>query len=90
MNKTQLIEKISTQTKTSKAQVETIITCLLGTVKTAVKKGDDVSLQGFGRFEKAKRKARTGRDPQTGKAIKIPAMWVPKFRAGGEFKALVK
>ena len=55
-----------------------------------VKKGDDVKLVGFGTFTKAKRKARTGRNPQTGKAIKIPAAWAPKFRAGAEFKSMVK
>jgi DNA-binding protein HU-beta len=59
-------------------------------IKKAVKKGDDVKLVGFGTFTKAKRKARTGRNPQTGKAIKIPAAWVPKFRPGAEFKTLLK
>jgi nucleoid DNA-binding protein len=54
------------------------------------RKGDDVKLVGFGTFTKAKRKARTGRNPQTGKAIKIPAAWAPKFRAGAEFKSMVK
>ena len=61
-----------------------------GKIKKAVKKGDDVTLVGFGTFTKSKRKARTGRNPQTGKEIKIPAMTVPKFRAGREFKLFVK
>ena len=60
------------------------------TVRKSVKKGEDVKLVGFGTFTKAKRKARTGRNPQTGKAIKIPAAWHPKFRPGAEFKALVR
>ena len=90
MNKQQLVEAISTETRETKAKVENIIDCLVSTVKKSVKKGDDVKLVGFGTFTKAKRKARTGRNPQTGKAIKIPAAWAPKFRAGAEFKTLVK
>ncbi len=90
MNKAQLIEKIAAETKMPKAQCENIVDCFMANVKKSVKKGDDVKLVGFGTFTKAKRKARTGRNPQTGKAIKIPAAWAPKFRAGAEFKALVK
>lgn len=90
MNKAQLIEKIATEAQVSKAQAENLLDCALDNIKKAVKKGDDVKLVGFGTFTKAKRKARTGRNPQTGKAIKIPASWAPKFRAGAEFKQMVK
>lgn len=90
MNKAQLIEKIAAETHMPKAQCETIVDCFMTNVKKTVKKGDDVKLVGFGTFTKAKRKARMGRNPQTGKAIKIPAAWAPKFRAGAEFKHLVK
>lgn len=90
MNKAQLIEKIATEAKVSKTQAENILDCALENIKKSVKKGDDVKLVGFGTFTKAKRKARTGRNPQTGKAIKIPASWAPKFRAGAEFKSMVK
>mgnify|MGYP000231633317 FL=1 len=90
MNKAQLIEKIAEETKVSKAQAENILDCTIETIKKAVKKGDDVKLVGFGTFTKAKRKARVGRNPQTGKAIKIPASWAPKFRAGAEFKEMLK
>ncbi|PIS11714.1 MAG: DNA-binding protein [Bdellovibrio sp. CG10_big_fil_rev_8_21_14_0_10_47_8] len=90
MNKQQLIEKIATEAHCTKAQAENIMNCAFDNIKKAVKKGDDVKLVGFGTFTKAKRKARIGRNPQTGKAIKIPAAWAPKFRAGAEFKALVK
>ncbi len=90
MNKAQLIEKIAAETKVSKAQAETILDCAVENIKKSVKKGDDVKLVGFGTFTKAKRKARIGRNPQTGKAIKIPAANAPKFRAGAEFKAMVK
>ncbi len=55
----------------------------------AVVKDDKVSLVGFGTFEKAKRAARNGRNPQTGAVVKIPATSVPKFKAGAEFKGLV-
>ncbi len=90
MNKQQLIEKIATEAKMTKAQTEVLLNCAFDNIKKAVKKGDDVKLVGFGTFTKAKRKARIGRNPQTGKAIKIPAAWHPKFRPGAEFKASVK
>lgn len=90
MNKAELINAVASQTKLSKANVEQILDCTLENIKKQVKKGDDVKLVGFGTFTKAKRKARTGRNPQTGKAIKIPASNFPKFRAGAEFKNLVK
>ena len=90
MNKHQLIEKIADEANCSKTQVENILNCCFDNIKKVVKKGDDVKLVGFGTFTKTKRKARIGRNPQTGKAIKIPAAWAPKFRAGSEFKTLVK
>lgn len=90
MNKQQLIEKIATESNMSKAQTEALLNCAFENIKKAVKKGDDVKLVGFGTFTKAKRKARVGRNPQTGKAIKIPASWAPKFRPGAEFKSMVK
>lgn len=90
MNKQQLIEKIATEAKLPKAQCENVLNICFETVKKTVKKGDDVKIVGFGTFTKAKRKARTGRNPQTGKTIKIPASWAPKFRAGAEFKEMVK
>jgi DNA-binding protein HU-beta len=90
MNKAQLIEKIATDTGFTKAQTEQILDVTIDTIRKTVKKGDEVKLVGFGTFTKAKRKARTGRNPQTGKAIKIPAAWYPKFRPGAEFKALVR
>ena len=90
MNKAQLIEKIAAEANMTKAQAEKALDATIENIKKQVKKGDDVKLVGFGTFTKAKRKARTGRNPQTGKAIKIPAAWTPKFRAGSEFKTLVK
>lgn len=90
MNKAQLIEKIATECEMTKAQTERMLDTTIDTIRRAVKKGDEVKLVGFGTFTKAKRKARTGRNPQTGKAIKIPAAWYPKFRPGSEFKSLLR
>lgn len=90
MNKAELIEAVAKTTKTSKAQTEAILDWTIETIKKSVKKGDDVKLVGFGTFTKGKRKARKGRNPQTGKAITIPACNYPKFKAGREFKTLVK
>lgn len=90
MNKAELIEKISTETSMTKAQTERMLDATLDIIRKSVKKGDDVKLVGFGTFSRAKRKARTGRNPQTGKAIKIPATSYPKFRPGAEFKSMVK
>lgn len=90
MNKAELIEKISKETDQTKAQTERMLDATISTIKKSVKKGDEVKLVGFGTFAKHKRKARTGRNPQTGKAIKIPAAWYPKFRPGADFKSMLK
>lgn len=90
MNKAQLIEKVAEETGLTKSQTEKLLDVTMDNIKKAVKKGDEVKLVGFGTFTKAKRKARTGRNPQTGKTIKIPATNFPKFRPGAEFKALVR
>lgn len=90
MNKAELIEKIAKHTDSTKAQTERMLDATLDTIRKAVKKGDEVKLVGFGTFTKQKRKARKGRNPQTGKEIKIPAAWYPKFRPGTEFKTMVR
>ncbi len=90
MNKAQLIEKVAQETEMTKADTERLLDACLDTIRKSVKKGDDVKLVGFGTFTKAKRKARTGRNPQTGESIKIPAAWYPKFRPGTEFKDIVR
>ena len=89
MNKAQLIEKVAKETETTKAQTERMLDATIDVIRKSVKKGDEVKLVGFGTFTKSKRKARTGRNPQTGKAIKIPAAWYPKFRPGSEFKTML-
>lgn len=90
LNKAQLVEKMATEMSATKAETERFLDCFVGTVQKNVKKGTDIKLVGFGTFTKTKRKARMGRNPQTGAAIKIPAAWVPKFRAGSDFKTTVK
>ncbi len=86
MNKAQLVEHLATEVSITKADCERVIDATIETIKKSVKKGDDVTLVGFGTFTRSKRKARTGRNPQTGEAIKVPACTVPKFRAGKAFK----
>ena len=90
MNKTQLVDWVAKNTQLTKTSVEDVLNSAIDVIKKTVKKGDDVTLVGFGTFTKAKRKARSGRNPQTGKEIKIPAMTVPRFRAGKEFKDVVR
>ena len=90
MNKTQLIDGIAKTTELTKTDIETVLNNTIDLIKKSVKKGDDVTLVGFGTFTKSKRKARIGRNPQTGKEIKIPAMTVPRFRPGKEFKEAVR
>ena len=89
MNKAQLVEAMSKKADLSKADAEKALNAFTDTVKTTVKKGDKVQLVGFGTFELSKRSARSGRNPQTGEAIKIKAAKAPKFKAGKAFKDLV-
>ncbi len=90
MNKEELVKKVSAQAKLSQKQTAEVIAALLDTVEKTVSKGKKVTLVGFGTFEARKRAARVGRNPQTGKEIKIAAKTVPAFSAGKKFKELVK
>ena len=85
MNKADLVAAVAKETKSSKAAAEQAVNAVLNNIKKGTKKGG-VQLIGFGTFSVGKRKARTGRNPQTGKAIKIPATKVVKFKAGKAFK----
>ncbi len=89
MNKTELIEAIAKETKLSKKDTEATVKAFTDVVAKELKKGGKVQLIGFGTFEVAKRAARTGRNPQTGKEIKIAASKTPKFKAGAALKNLV-
>ncbi len=86
MNKSELIEVIAHQADISKAAATRSLEAVIGAVKTTLKKGDSVTITGFGTFAVNKRKARTGRNPRTGAAIKIKASKVPKFRPGKGLK----
>ena len=89
MNKAELIEAVAARLDGSKKAASDAVEAFLGAVVGAVAKGDKVSITGFGTFSKADRPARTGRNPQTGAAVKIKATSVPKFKAGADFKAVV-
>ena len=89
MNKSELIEALANKVDVSKAAAGKSIDALVEIITHAVAKGDDVALVGFGTFKAAKRAARSGRNPQTGKELKIAATTVPKFTAGATFKAAV-
>jgi DNA-binding protein HU-beta len=80
VNKSELIEHIAKQADISKAAAARSLEALIGAVKTTLKKGNTVTITGFGTFTAPKRAARTGRNPRTGAAIKIKAAKVPKFR----------
>lgn len=90
MNKGDLVARIAKETKMSKNQSELAFNSLIGAITASLKKGQKVTIVGFGTFSVAKRKARTGRNPQTGALIKIAARKVPKFAAGSELKKAVK
>lgn len=90
MTKAQLIDAIAKKAKISKKAAGAAIDTFVESVTAALKKGDKVTLVGFGTFLAAKRKARTAKNPQTGEMIKVPAKRVPKFKAGRELKSAVK
>ncbi len=90
MNKEELVKAIADKTKLSQKATAEVIAAVLETVEKTVAKGKKVTLVGFGSFEARKRAARTGRNPQTGKEIKIAAKTVPAFSAGKKFKEMVK
>ncbi len=86
MNKSELIDQIAKSADISKAAAGRALDATIGAVKATLKKGQGVTLVGFGSFYVGKRAARTGRNPRTGAAIKIKAAKTPKFRAGKALK----
>jgi len=90
MNKEELVKEVAKSSKLSQKAVAEVIGSIIETVEKAVSKGQKVTLVGFGTFERRERAARMGRNPQTGKEIKIAAKKVPAFSAGKKFKELVK
>jgi len=89
MNKGDLINEVAKVVSTKK-EAQAVVDCVFDTITQALRKKDTITLVGFGTFKVDKRKARTGRNPQTGEAIKIKAKSVPKFVAGKALKDAVK
>ncbi len=89
MNKAELIDAVAKEADISKAAAGNAIDAITAAITSTVAKGDTVTLVGFGTFSSSKRAARTGRNPQTGKELKIAATTVPKFKAGATFKTAV-
>lgn len=89
MNKAELVAAIADKAELSKKDSEKAIKAFIDVVTAQLKKGDKVQLVGFGTFEVSKRAARKGRNPQTKKAINIPASKAPKFKAGKALKDTV-
>ncbi len=87
MNKADLVAKVAEEIKVSEAAAAKAVTAVTGAITETIRKGGKVALVGFGTFSIAERKARKGRNPRTGKEIKIPAKKVPKFLAGAALKA---
>ncbi len=86
MNKADMIEQIAQAAEISRSAAERAVDALVAAVKVSLRKGEAVTLVGFGSFYASQRAARAGRNPRTGTAIRIPAARVPKFRAGKALK----
>ncbi len=89
MNKEELVQEISKKANVTQKEATEVLSSLIDTIQKTVAKGKKVTLVGFGTFEPRKRAARIGRNPQTGKELKIPAKTVPAFSAGKKFKTIV-
>ncbi|KTD22622.1 HU family DNA-binding protein [Legionella londiniensis] len=90
MNKSELVEAIANNSGVTKAVASKVLDTFMQTVTEALKKGDQIVLPGFGSFSTGNRSERTGRNPQTGQAIKIKASRVAKFKAGKTLKEAVQ
>jgi DNA-binding protein HU-beta len=89
LNRKELVDAIQKHTMVSRTDVDRVLGSLIQHTQVAVKKGDRVSLVGFGTFERQDRKARTARNPRSGAPVKVKATKVPRFRAGQGFKDVV-
>lgn len=90
MTKAVLVDRMAKDAKVTKRAAEAALDSAIKGVKDTLKKGKRVTLVGFGTFSVGRRKARTGRNPQTGRPIKIPAARVARFRPGAELKKVVR
>jgi DNA-binding protein HU-beta len=89
MNRGELVEALAKETENTKADADRWLSAFIDVVSKNIKKKEGIRLVGFGTFATSKRKARTGRNPQTGEEIKIPARTVPVFKAGAQLKNAV-
>ncbi len=89
MNKKELVDSISNSADITKAAAEKVLECFMQSIESALKNDGKVVLVGFGTFSVSKRKGRTGRNPQTGKEIDIPAKNIPKFKAGTKLSEVI-
>lgn len=89
MNKTELVASVAEKAELSKKDAEKAVSAVLESIEEALKAGDKVAVVGFGTFEVKERAARTGKNPRTGEAVKIPAARVPVFKAGKGLKDAV-
>jgi DNA-binding protein HU-beta len=89
LNKQELIDAVAAATGESKRTAGDVLNAFIETIEGQVKKGERVSLPGFGTFERRARSARTARNPRTGEEIKVPATKVPAFKPGATFKSSV-
>lgn len=89
MTKAQLIKKVSEETGLAKKDVRKMLDKTLSLIATAVRKGDGLVIANFGRFTKSKRKARTVKNPKTGKVMKIAARFYPRFQSSKQLKDVV-
>jgi DNA-binding protein HU-beta len=89
IGKGDMIEEITKATSLPKKEVEKVVNGLINVVTESLQNGVEVNITGFGKFSLSKRQARTGRNPQTGKSINIPARLTPIFKIGGTLKKAV-
>ena len=89
MNKEELVQEVAKKAKVTQKEVGEVLSVFVEVIEKTVSKGKKVTLVGFGTFQSRKRAARMGRNPQTGKEIKISARTVPTFAAGKKFKEMV-
>ena len=89
MNKAQLVEQVASETGLTKKTSREAVDAMTSVITDALARGEKVSLVGFGTFQVVTRKARTGRNPQTGEALQIPAKKVPKFTPGKDLRGKV-
>lgn len=90
MNKASLVEKVHEVLGGTKVQAEQVVDTVFNSITESLKKGEEVSVAGFGIFSAKERAARTARNPKTGETVQVPAMTVPKFKAAKALKDAVK